>query len=185
MKRVVVLCFALFVSLGLSPAFAQTSTPAYLGLGYGLTTLDVDGFTEFDLDVLSLSGGIYFHKNFAAEARLGFGIGDDTYTDFVGDSLKVELDNYLGLYLRGEIPIEKLKLYGIVGFTRGEITGTFDIGGFGTFSESEDESDFSYGVGLDILPTDKLGLNLEYIQLMDKSDFDVTSLNFGVKFYFN
>ena len=54
----------------------------------------------------------------------------------------------------------------------------------GPFSASDDESDFSYGFGADFLVGDNIGINAEYMKLIDTSDVEVEAVSLGAKFYF-
>ena len=113
----------------------------------------------------------------SVEARVGFGAGDDT----VG-LVNAEMDDMYGLYLRGVIPIGMFKPYVIAGYTSAD---------FSSNSFSEDDSDISYGLGLDLMLGDSLALNAEYMRLMEfenaigtSADVNVDSLSLGLKWYF-
>ena len=59
--------------------------------------------------------------------------------------------------------------YGLIGFTQGELEASV-LGE----SVEEDESGFSYGVGVNISY-----FNLEYMSYLDKDDFTVTAISAG------
>ncbi len=92
----------------------------------------------------------------------------------------MEIDKLYGIYFRGEYPVsETFKIFAVLGFTQGELTASA-LG----IELSEDESDLSYGFGAEIVLNEKVGINLQYMQYLDKSDFDISGFGIGIKLYF-
>lgn len=168
----------LFVLLGLffcsSPAVALEENTSYFGLDYMLADFEEESGTSVDLDAVALKFGSYFNKNVALEARLGFGASDDTV-----DGSDYELDTLVGVYARGILPFQNVELYGIVGVTRADLS----ISPTGHPADG-DESDLSYGGGLDFRIGEKLAIGLEYMMLIDSDDYELTSINLGGKYFF-
>lgn len=152
---------------------------SYMGVGYGFVTYDEVGAPEADLGALVGRFGHFFADNLAVEGRLGFGISDDT-VNYAGTPVTVELDSVMGVYGMGHLPItENASIYGMVGFTRGELTGTSPTG-----SASEDDTDISFGFGADFRLNATTSINAEYAQYLDESGYDVTGIAIGASFKF-
>lgn len=176
MKKCFIALLISFAVLTAAPAFALG--PLYLGANYMMTTVDINDVSvpdDFSLDSLSLLAGFYLIDILAVEARVGFGVGDDTV-----DTVTSEIDKTYGVYARVEIPIGMFKPYAIAGYTASEFSSD-------SFSD-QDESDLSYGAGLDLKLTEHFGLNAEYMLLGEydfgSTDVDVESLSLGLKIYF-
>lgn len=170
-----ILCSAL---IGLvfcsSPALAIDEYRSYFGFDYLLTDFEPDSGEAVDLDAVSARFGSYLNENVALEARLGVSASDDTVS---GDTY--ELDNFVGVYARGIVPYETVELYGIVGFTRVDLA--INVPGH---SADGDDSGFSYGAGLDFKVGERLAIGLEYMLLIDSSDYELSTTNIGFKYYF-
>ena len=165
-----------FAVLAATPAFALG--PLYLGANYMMTTVDINEVSlpdEYSLDAVTLLAGFYLIDILAVEARVGFGAGSDT-----ANSVNSEIDNTYGVYARAELPIGIFRPYVIAGLTSSEFSSD-------AFS-SQDDSDLSYGAGLDLKLTDHFGLNAEYMLLgeyeFSSTKVDVESLSLGLKLYF-
>jgi opacity protein-like surface antigen len=162
-------------------AVAFDTGTGYVGAQYAMATYSESGIPDFDTPLLMIRGGYFFNKYFSLEGRLGFGIGDDTQNVF-GFDVTLELDNMYGVYGVGHLPVsERVDLYGLVGYSKGE--GTLTISGI-PGSDSGDESDLSLGVGADFLLTDAFSINIEYTSYISKSEFDIDALALGVNYYF-
>ncbi len=186
MKKSIFICI-----LGIALGAADISTAnelgdIYGGLDYLLVTYEEPGF-DVDVSAVRGRGGIYVSQYFAVEGAVGLGITDYTesvYYNGYNVEVKFELDNYFGIYIHGEYPASKVfKIFGIVGFTNANASATASIG---TTSESDStsESDLSMGIGAEILPTDMLGINIEYMQYISKTEFEVSAFVIGLKMYF-
>lgn len=146
----------------------------YAGLNYSFFTLENDA-ADADVGTLSAKVGALATPYFGVEARAGFGVDDDR----VG-GVDYSLDNFFGGYatlnLANETPATP---YVIFGFTRVELEAE------GPFiTRSDDESDFSYGVGVNIEMAPQVSGNLEYMRYYDKDDVTIDGLGVGVTFNF-
>lgn len=148
------------------------ASAAELYAGGGVAVLDAD---EVTLNAVYGRFGAFFNENISAEARLGLGVGDDSF-----GGAKVELDNFYGVYVRGGIPAgEVFYPYAVLGYTKGKTS--FSGGGF---SDSNSDSDLSYGIGADFKVTESLKINAEYLSYLDKDEAEITGVSVGVAFSF-
>ncbi|WP_431475084.1 porin family protein [Marinobacter sp. KM021] len=143
----------------------------YAGLNYTFMDLDYDGVSSADVGTLSGKVGVMANQFLGIEARAGFGVDDDRVF-----GQKVKLDNFFGGYatinMANQSPVTP---YAVVGFTRIEAE-------FGT--ASDDESDFSYGAGVNFKFAPNLSGNLEYMRYYDDSDLTVDGIGLGVQMNF-
>jgi opacity protein-like surface antigen len=82
-----------------------------------------------------------------------------------------------GAYIRGGIPVsESFFPYVVLGYTRGEVTASVD--GFGSFSESENDTSFGLGVDFDI--SQNVIINAEYMNYLDKDGTEIDGFSIGL-----
>lgn len=168
-KKTSILSSVLAASIA-STSFSASAAELYAGGNFAV--LDAD---EVTLNAIYGRFGALFNENLSAEARVGFGVGDDTWGD-----AKVELDNFYGAYVRGGIPVGEIFYpYAILGYTKGKISVSGD-GGSASFSDS----DLSFGVGADFKVSDLLKINAEYLSYVDSDDVELTGFSVGVSFSF-
>lgn len=146
----------------------------YAGLNYSFIDID-NGSDEVDVGAISAKAGGLLTPFFGLEARAGFGVDDDR-----NNGVEYSLDNFFGGYatlnLANESPATP---YLVFGFTRVELEAQSVLG-----TTSEDESDFSYGAGVNVDLTPELAGNLEYMRYYDKDGATVDGLGLGVTFSF-
>jgi opacity protein-like surface antigen len=183
MKEIFMLTKTAMVKSLLAASIVSAScaaSAAEMYAGGGVAVLDAD---EVTYNAVYGRFGAFFNENISAEARLGLGVGDDTV-----DGAKYELDNYYGVYVRGGIPATEIFYpYAILGFTKGKGSYSYSEVIFGEeFSESESnsESDLSYGVGADFAVTESLNINAEYMSYMDKDAGELNGFSVSVAFSF-
>ena len=159
----------------------------YSGVQYSIGQYNEDGLSPtFNPTVLVGRFGHYFHPNFSIEGRLGLGLHDDT--QFVpelgsGRDGTLELDSIIGVYGAGHFNLTgSFSIYGVVGVS--SVKGTASVPGISTLESSETNSGVSYGVGANIGVSSNIDLNIEYMQYLDKPDFDVGAIGMGVTFSF-
>lgn len=143
----------------------------YAGVNYTFMDVDYRGAASADVGTLSGKVGVMATDFLGVEARAGFGVDDDRVL-----GQKVKLDNFFGGYatinMANQSPVTP---YAVLGFTRIEAE-------FG--SRSDDELDFSYGVGLNVELAQNLSGNLEYMRYYDDSDITVDGIGLGLQMNF-
>ncbi|THB68880.1 MAG: porin family protein [Gammaproteobacteria bacterium] len=170
--------------------FATTSNAGDMGMyaGGSLASIDYeiteDGYEDEGLDMIVGSGmfGFSFNENFSVEGRLGFGLTDDE----IGD-VTFETEYFFSAFLRAAIPVDGGNIYGLIGVSN--VKFKYSYPWFGdTYSESESESDVSFGIGAELPIYSKGMLGIEYIELIDKeidgTNFDLSTVGIVFKHSF-
>lgn len=157
---------------------AQANEGLYIGVNYASVDYEETGFPTVSPTAIAFRIGNELNKNVAVEARLGTGLSDDTVT-VSGVGIAVEVDNFFGAYVRGILPLGRISPYGLIGYTKGEVTARV-----GNISVSDDDSDFSYGLGADFNLNKTSAINVEWAKLFSGADFDVYALSVGYKYSF-
>lgn len=181
MKKVVI---ALLVSSFLSISASAMAQASYFGLNYLVTDFENKAEnTSANLDGVLLLFGQKLHKNFAIEGRFGFGVGWENYNNQSVPVTNVDYRlNFLsGIYLRGELPLGKFRPYAMVGLSYVEVRVDGLVNGWPVYGYNSD-GDWSYGAGLDFFITDSVGLNVDYMMMIDNSRRKVESMSGGLKF---
>jgi len=165
-------------------AMADPLNQYYLGVQYAVVDYNEQGFSKsFSPSLLVGRFGKKINSNFSVEARMGLGVQDDTkFLPELGVSgldASLELDSMVGLYATGHINFtESSSIYGVLGISR--INGSAKVPQFPASKSSRCNNDGSYGIGADIGLGDNVALNIEYMQYLDKSDFDLGAIAVGV-----
>lgn len=154
---------------------------AYYGLGSAFVDVDLDltirsgsSITNYNESIsgnslIGLIVGYKFNPNLAVEFR---GYGNMEEGDFYG--YDVEVSKNFSVYARGMMPVdENFALYALLGY------GDSTVKAIGI---SESESDFTYGVGMQIGNGTACKLHIEWVQMHDKTysaivDGDMYSLD--------
>ncbi len=171
-SRIFLGALALTVSTGV---IAQEPGP-YLGLNATHLESTEEGVEDLTFNSIVGRVGGFFNPYVGAEFRWGYGVnGDSTETE--GLNVSLELDDLYGGYIKGGVPIgDMFYPYAIVGYTEQEVTARAT--GVGAASDSVD--DMSYGVGIDMMVGSNVGINIEYMSLIDKDDAEVEGISIGV-----
>ncbi len=149
---------------------------SYLGIQYGIVTFSESGIPDFEPTALVGRYGKFTSDNLAVEGRLGIGLSDDSQNIF-GLDVDLEIDHILGVYgaYYSGTSSSTTRAYGILGFTQGEFTIT--VPGFG--SVSDDDSDISFGLGVNFAIGENGVINLEYMNYMEIEGTDITAIAIG------
>lgn len=168
-----------------APAYAGQEGSSYAGVQYAMTSINLSGLVDLKPNAVIGRFGHYMTDTFAIEGRIGFSMSDDTYTDFIGDTLTVEVDSLFGVYGVARMPMsDKASLYGLFGYTQASIGATAVISGTPLDLGTLDESGMSFGFGGDFAIGDNASFNAEFISYMSGTDYDATAFSLGVSFEF-
>lgn len=172
---------ALLAALASTTALADTAGETYIGGQFAQITYDEDGFSEAEPTALIGRLGYFFADHFAIEARLGFGLSDDSI-NASGFDVDVEVDSMVGFYGLGNLPLNDVfSVYALAGLTRGELTA--DVDGYDA-SATADDSGFSYGAGVQARFNESVSAHVEYMSYLDESDYSVSGLAVGLNVHF-
>ena len=171
MKPTIIALAVPLLGLGLlSPAIAGEHSPAYLSLGYAQHDSEAKLFGDRDLetgDVVAKLGG-QVSSWFAVETRLGATVSDDEQdlAGYPGLETEYSIDYFYGGYLKFGVPSGlPVTPYVLGGYTEGQARLENRYG-----DRTDMFYDVSYGAGVDLDVSEKLGVNLEYMVYNDEGD---------------
>ena len=178
------------VALSILPLFAVApyvsaaqAGSSYAGVGYGVVTYEENDYPDLNPTVLVGRFGHYVADNVAIEARLGFGMSDDS-TTVTGVNVSLDIDHVYGIYAVGHLPVgKKASLYALVGYTHAQATATASVGGT-SVSLSDSDSDVSYGIGAEYAFAKNVTAGIEYTSYIDKDTFSVSAAGVGISLGF-
>ena len=148
------------------------ASKTYVSAQYVIASYDEDSFEEANPTLLVGGFGKFFNKNFALEGRLGLGLQDDD----LATNRSVEIDGLLGIYGAGHFNLSGTSsIYGLIGYTR--IKTTTSVSGIQIVSFYD--SGLSLGAGADIGISKNVALNIEYVQYLHKTNYDISSIGLG------
>ncbi|WP_157809060.1 porin family protein [Spiribacter roseus] len=164
-----------------APALAVDRGDTYLGGGFSMVSYEEDGLPDAEPTALVGRLGYGVTDNIAIEGRLGFGLNSDDVT-VSGTDLDLDVDQLAGVYGVAHLPLaSRFSLYGLAGFTYGEISASVDST---DLSVDSDDTDFSYGIGAEFGATETISGYIEWAQYFDESDYEVTGITVGANYYF-
>ena len=184
------------VVLGLASAMAfggsalAQDTGFYLGGALGQSQVDIDCTGASTCDEKDTSwkifGGYQFNKNFALEfgyANLGEATASGSVPPFGTASVKFETMAF-DLVAVGSLPIaDRFSIYGKIGLYRADTDADVSVSGLGSTTESDSNTDLTFGVGVRYDFTRNLGVRAEWQRYSDvsagdfgESDIDVISV---------
>jgi opacity protein-like surface antigen len=138
-----------------------------------------DGFPTANPMALAFKLGKQFTPNFALEGRIGIGVADDE-VDVGGIPVSLEVDNYYGVYGKAMLPLSPTaSVYGLLGFTRGKLT--FSANGF---SQSDSDSDLSFGLGAEFTIAPTAFVSVEWARLLKGDGYKINGISLGLGFKF-
>lgn len=162
----------------------QASENGYVGVNYVFATYEEDGFAE-DIDLGALVGkvGAKINPYLSGELRVGFGVADES-ASINGVTGEIEIDYIVGGYMLFGLPNETpIYPYVVLGYTKGELTASVSGPGVSA-SASASESDVSYGAGANFALSDKIQMNAEYMQYIDKGGAEISGFSVGASYLF-
>jgi opacity protein-like surface antigen len=162
------------------PALAQEARPGpYGGVIFSAITYDQSGANSATLTNFGGLLGQVLSPHWAAEARVGFGVGDD-HINVGSTPAEVDLQYYVSGLLKGILPLApRFGIYGVAGLTIGKFRASSP-----SLFVDKWESDFSYGAGVEIgfLPT--ASLTAEWQRLLEGSGYKLDAASVALNFKF-
>jgi opacity protein-like surface antigen len=173
------------IATALTLAAFSASAQVYGEIGYtSVTVKDNDqGFT-FKSSPTAVRGilGYEINPNFAIEGLAAFGMKSDKIKEN-GSTLpgaKFEIDNVFGIYAKPKVKFTP-ELEGFVRAGFAQTKATYSEPGY---SESDSESSFSYGLGMNYALNKTTSLNVDYMSYYKKDGVTATGFTFGVGYKF-
>ncbi len=166
-----------------SPVYAEEGKDAALVIQYAIADYEDDLASGIDPTAIVFRFVPKTDNLIGYEGRLGLGLseGSDTIDSVFGrGEIEVDLHTVIGFYLNARTSIGELAtVYGLIGYTWVRYDLKFDDT---LLLDAEDETGLSGGFGIDLGKQGGVRLNLEYMQYLDKDDFDISVVSLGVLF---
>lgn len=160
-----------------SSAVFAANGDLYFGGGYHIGNYDETGLPGASPSALKIEYGKYITDSIALEGHFAFGIAEDTIS-IEGVDAEIEIKQAISLFVKGDLHVsESVNFYGLAGFTSGKLEAAFP--GFGE-SISEDDSGFSYGLGLEAQTSGGIIFSAEYIMYLSEDEYDYSGINLGI-----
>lgn len=179
MKKLYVAMMAGIVSVGIATtaqAYDEGKT-GYIGVSYGeheqKTNLFDDGKAKTDNLFLRLGGEI--NEVFNSELRLGFNTKKASGSSSIGENMKVKNNYMVSALLRAGHDIGIIRPYVAAGYSFGKERATSSAGKMKASLHG-----VSYGAGIDASVSDDVVLNVEWLQLVERSSVDLNGWTVGV-----
>ena len=164
-------------TLSLQAVAAGVQKPGiYVGGGLTDTTFEIDGVSgDASPTALFARIGYQINEYVAAEARLGSGLESDKF-----HGIKTEIEDFYGAYAKVGVPTTVgLYPYALVGLTHGELKASSRGN-----SDKQDDSDVSFGLGVDYWFDSNFSVGVEYTKYLETSDYKVTGISLGANYKF-
>lgn len=176
-----------------SPVMAEDGL--YFAAGLGAMYSDVAGYDTYATQNLFAKVGKEINESLSVEALLGIGIGSDKWTSANGcDSEEIATDRFIGVQVVGAVPLsEKTSFHGNLGIVQTTatrtISGAASCYGYAWSEEtSDDETDLTYGIGIDYRFNPKAAITADYQIFYDDDyaglDLLISGFVIGYKQYF-
>lgn len=155
------------ISMGISTTALANNI--YVGGGIiGAKTSDQGFDQKPSFNVVTATIGNQFNQYFAAEARVGLGVGSQK-AKLNGVEGKVKIESKYGVYLKAGVPIgNTFYPYAIVGQSSVKQKGLAKV----------KESGTSFGLGTNIR-FNRFTVNIEYQNYIDKETYDLEGFSVG------
>lgn len=181
-KRLGLIAFAAFALTAAMAARADVQPGFYMGAGVGATKIDDDGFDDIDFDDSDVGfkvfGGYRISPNFAVEASY-FDLGEASgHFEDIFDSVDFDVGvSGFNASVVGILPVSDMfSLFGKIGYASYDIDAHVDVAGVGSGSDSQSESDMTYGLGGE-LSFGQFAVRLEYEAIsVDNGDANMISV---------
>jgi len=128
--------------------------------------------------------GTHLSLSTAIEGRIGVIHSEETVT-YGADKAKQKINSFLGLYLRHAFyQVKAVEFYGLLGLTQTESQVALVQNNL-LYEQKNASTNLSYGVGMRFqLGSSPITGNLEYNRLVSQQNYDISSFNIGINFYF-
>lgn len=146
----------------------------YAGLNYNFVAID-DGWDQLSVETVSARIGAQPNPYFGIEGRFSFSADDDRLAG-VDYALDNAIGGYAVLNLANNSPLTPYFLFGVASI---EIEANSSLG-----TTSEQDSDFSFGAGLDVEVAPGVSGNIEYLQYYNDGTTIVDGMGLGMTFRF-
>lgn len=164
--------------------YAQSGALAGQGyLGASVQSYDYQDtqVSEVSTSALRLQAGAQLSDGVAIEAHYGVGLGEETI-QFQGAAQTLEIDHFRAVYVKPMLPVNpQVSAYGLLGYAEAQMLVDTQQGGA---PQRFREYGTSYGVGAQLHLNPYTALTIEYVRLLDETDFDASSLGVGVNMAF-
>lgn len=187
--------------LGAASFASNANGDMYWGANFASSELTSGAHSkDLSLNTVYSRIGKNFNKYFSLEGRIGFGVGDDEFSNqeikpeenynYINTTtFNLKLRNTYGLYLRAGLPVNEFFYpYAILGLTQNKIETNkkhrvvHPYNGIDYKFESNSKSitDASYGLGVDLKVHENISINLEYLNYLDKDGMELSGFSIGV-----
>jgi len=181
----------LLATIAFLATFTSSQAAGYIGVSFGSTSPDEDGFD--DSDGYKLTAGYNANENVSIEAsftNLGeFDADDDAlaalefFSGISIDGASVEVDG-IEFAVVGHAPLsDTISIFGRAGIFMWDAKYKIDTVSFGSDSETDDGSDVFFGAGLSFDVGSQAALRVEYSQY-DAADGDIDFIGAGLDISF-
>lgn len=151
----------------------------YFGLGvssFNHKRLDI-GNHLYETNGYVAKLGYSLGQYLAVEGHLGSGMGDKSSYDTAG--LRLDTRYVAGIYARVNLPLDKVKLYAMGGYTSVNLGAELD--GVGT--DTETLSGMGYGFGVELYGNQTTALSLEYMRYLRGETYTDAVMGLDNEFY--
>lgn len=181
-KRLGLIAFAALALTAATAARADVQPGFYMGASVGTTKIGDDGFDDIDFDDsdagFKVFGGYSISRNFAVEVSY-FDLGEASgHFDDGFDSVDFDVGvSGFNVAAVGVLPVsDMVSLFGKIGYASYDIDAHVEVAGFGSGSDSQSESDMTYGIG-GALSFGQFAVRLEYEAInVDNGDANMISV---------
>ncbi len=142
------------------PSYAQDIEKPFIGVDYSQRTYEntSSSVTDTETPAVRLRAGSVLAQYIGVEAHIAFGTGEDSGT-INGSPYTLESPLSYGVFLRPQLPLGPLTIYGLAGYSYVELKYSSTVG-----TPTDSITDASFGGGLQIDLGQSWGVNADYIQ---------------------
>lgn len=158
--------------------------------GASLVRADIkpdEGGNTYTPTAIALTLGNQIDKHIAAELRVGFSMSSDSGKETIQGvpvDVDVKLKDYMGVYVKGFVPITLSgALYGVGGYTSAKTQATLKANGQSA-STTENDSSLAFGVGGSFAINRMNFITIEWMRLLSGDDYKINTLSAGFNMRF-